>query len=62
MATLTLYRQERADGGIRTGVSIDEKNTLSALVQIHKVGDTVTLRVRRGANTIETKAVLTERK
>mgnify|MGYP001605692181 CR=1 FL=1 len=44
------------------GEKIEASNTLAAIVGKYKVGDRVTLKVRRGADTIELSVVLEERK
>ena len=43
------------------GVSIDNGETLGGLIQVHKVGDTITCTVRRGGQTLTLQATLVER-
>ncbi len=42
------------------GVNVDQNNTLSALINQHKVGDTITLTVLRGSQTLTIKATLAQ--
>jgi S1-C subfamily serine protease len=43
------------------GVDIDKGQTLGGLIQAHKVGDTITCKVRRGGNTLTLTPTLVER-